>query len=174
MLYNVSAYSQSTSNVKVFADKKKSSVTYSMNHPLHQWDAVCKGVSSVIIFNKSNQSISSVAVLLKVASFDSQNANRDSHTIEVLEGIKYPLVTFTSTSVSIEDDQLNVSGDLTFHGVTKAISIHAVTKKEGADLIVTGSFEVKMTDYKVTPPSLMGLTTDDNIKINFLVDYMVQ
>jgi polyisoprenoid-binding protein YceI len=157
--------------VKAFADKNKTSVTYSMNHPLHQWDGTSKDVSSVIIYNRSTGNITSVAVLIKIATFDSQNANRDSHMIEVLEGIKYPQVSFSSTSVITNGSALTVNGNLIFHGVSQPISFPAVFSKNGNELMVNGNFDVKMTTYKVDPPSLLGLACEDLIKIKFSATY---
>jgi hypothetical protein len=35
----------------------------------------------------------------------------------------------------------------------------------------TGEFKLKMTQFKVDPPSLMGISTDDDFKLNFKVVY---
>lgn len=156
---------------KIFADKTKSSVTYSLSHPLHKWDGTSKDVSSLIVYNRGNKAIENVAVAIKIGSFDSENANRDSHTIEVLEAIKIPNVTFSSTSIKAEGDELKITGNLTFHGVTKPISFSAKSINNGKELTVSGNFEIKITDFQITPPSLMGLATQDLIKLRFSVVY---
>ena len=156
---------------KIFADKTKSTVTYSLKHPLHKWDGTSKDVSSLIVYNRGNKTIDNVAVAIKIASFDSENANRDSHTIEVLEAIKIPNVTFSSTSIIVEDDELKVTGNLVFHGITKPITFTAKETNNGKELWVTGNFEIKITDFKIAPPSLMGLATQDLIKIRLSIYY---
>ncbi len=167
----VSLFSQTPVLSKIFADKTKSTVTYSLRHPLHKWDGMSKDISSLIVYNRGNKTIDNVAVAIKIASFDSENANRDSHTIEVLDAIKIPNVTFTSTSIISEGENLKVSGNLTFHGVTKPISFSAKESINGKELIVTGNFEIKLTDFKITPPSLMGIATEDLIKVKLSVSY---
>ena len=166
-----SVFAQTPVTTKLFADKTKSSVTYSLTHPLHKWDGTSKDVSSLIVYNRGNKLIENVAVAIKIGSFDSENANRDSHTIEVLEAIKIPNVTFTSTSIKAEGDELKITGNLTFHGVTKPISFSAKASNNGKELAVTGNFEIKITDFQITPPSLMGLATQDLIKLRFSVVY---
>lgn len=50
------AMAQETSQ-KIFCDKSKSSITYSMKHPLHAWTAVSKEVTSVIITDSKRKNV---------------------------------------------------------------------------------------------------------------------
>ena len=88
--------------VKINSVKEESSITYAMNHPLHAWTGVSKEINSIILTDEAKATIYQVAVSAKVASFDSKNANRDSHMMEVTEALKYPNVTFVSTSVTLD------------------------------------------------------------------------
>lgn len=156
---------------KVFADKKASSISYTMHHPLHTWDGTSKEVSSVILTNADKSMIKQVAVSVKLASFDSKNANRDSHMIEVAEGLKYPSISFTSTAIQAQGDDLLVKGNLTFHGVSQPISFEAKRKLVGTKLEVRGAFTLKMTQFKIDPPTLLAVATDDEFKLSFNVVY---
>ncbi len=162
---------QTKSQVKVFNDKKKSVITYAMHHPLHSWNAESKEVMSIILCDDQKKNISQVAVSAKVASFDSQNANRDSHMIEVTEALKYPNITFKSTAIKQQDDQLSVKGTLNFHGVDQEISFNAIKKIVKDEIEITGNLEVTMTQFNIEPPSLIGIDTDDDIKIAFDIFY---
>jgi len=157
--------------VKLPNQKEKSSITYSMVHPLHKWDGVSKEVSSVILTDQERNKITQVAVTVKLATFDSQNANRDSHMLEVAEGIKFPNVTFASNEIQQKEDKLLVKGKLTFHGVTRDLSFEAIRKNDGKNIQVSGGFEVKLTDFKVEPPSILGFATEDFFKVKFLMVY---
>ena len=160
-------------SLKIFADKSKTSITYAMKHPLHEWEGTSKEVNSVILYDKTTSQISSVAVAAKVSSFDSQNANRDSHMIEAVEGIKFPQVTFNSTSVNTNGSELTVEGDLVFHGISKKISFSVKLKQNKSELIAEGAFEVKMSDHKIDKPTLMAIPSDDLIKIRFTAVYLI-
>lgn len=156
---------------KLVADKSKSTVTYAATHPMHDWEGINHTVSSALMYDTQNKTVQSVAVLLSVAKFDSQNANRDSHMIEVLEGLKYPNITFSSSAIKQNGNKLTVSGTLTFHGVSKAISFDATQSQDGSSLVFAGSFDISLKDYKVEAPTLMGIATDDLIKLTFKAYY---
>ena len=153
---------------KLMADKKKSTVTYTMHHPLHTWDGVSHDVNSALMYNDDTKAIQSVAVAIKVASFDSQDANRDSHALEVLDGIGYPNVTFVGQTVRQNaDGTITALGKLTFHGITKPYELTCTRKDDGRELTLSGNFDVNMTDFNVEQPSLLGMKTDDLIKLTF-------
>lgn len=171
MILSTSVFAQKGDQVKLFSDKSKSTITYSMNHPMHSWTGLCKDVTSVLLCNKDKNRIDQVAVAVSIASFDSQNANRDSHAMEVTEALKFPVISFSSTSIKQEGENLTVTGNLKFHDVTKSITFTAVSKVKKDKIEVTGNFEIDMTEYKVEPPSLMGVATDKEIKLSFDIFY---
>lgn len=156
---------------KIMADKAASTVTYSAKHPLHKWDGVSHDVNCAMIYNDETKLPESVAVSIKVASFDSDNNNRDSHAMEVLDGIRYPNVTFVSSDIKPgSEGQLMAKGTLTFHGVAKAVTIPVMRKEAGNTITLTGEFPISLTEYKIERPSLMGMKTDDDmlLKVNAL------
>ncbi|GAB4048089.1 YceI family protein [Spirosoma litoris] len=155
---------------KIMADKALSTVTYSAKHPLHKWDGVSKEVNCAIMYNDDTKQPESVAVSLKVSSFDSDNNNRDSHAMEVLDGLKYPNVTFVSSDIKAgENGTLTAKGTLTFHGVAKPVTLEATRKDAGGKMTLTGEFPVNMSDYNIERPSLMGLKTEDAMTLKFNV-----
>ena len=164
------AFIAPTAKRKLVADKATSTLTYSARHPMHKWEGVSKDVNCAIIYNDDTKQPENVAVSAKIASFDSDNNNRDSHAIEVLEGIKYPNVTFVSSTLKAgENGMLTVSGTLTFHGVAKPVSFNAMRKDTGGKMTITGEFPVSLTNYNIERPSLLGLKTDDDMKLRFSV-----
>lgn len=170
-LLNTLANAQEKSPIKLYCDKKQSTVSYSMTHPLHAWTGVSKDVTSVILTDENRNVIKQVAVAVKISSFDTQNANRDSHTMEATEALKYPGVSFSSNSIKQVGNKLAVTGTLIFHGVSQLISFEAEKNIINNKAEIKGSFNIKMTQYKIDPPSLMGVPADDDIKIDFDVIY---
>ncbi|MFD2571349.1 YceI family protein [Spirosoma soli] len=155
---------------KLIADKSLSTVTYAAKHPLHKWEGVSHDVNCAMIYNDDTKQPETVAVSIKVASFDSQNNNRDSHAMEVLDGLKYPNVTFTSSDVKAsEDGTLTAKGNLTFHGVAKPVTLVATRKEAGGKMTIAGEFPVNLSDHNVERPSLMGLKTEDQMVLKFNV-----
>ena len=165
------SFAQKLKLKKLYADKNKSDITYAMNHPLHAWTGVSNNILSVMLLDTSNMEINELAVVVKIASFNSKNSNRDSNTIEVTEALKYPNVSLSSNSIKQVNDKLTVKGTLKFHGVSKEIIFDAEKKIIKDEIKVTGNFEILMTDFKIKPPKLLGITTDKDIKLSFTVFY---
>ena len=162
---------QPSSQIKLYCDKTQSTITYSMHHPLHSWTGESKELTSVILTDENRNLISQVAVLVKISSFDSKNANRDSHVMEVAEALKFPTVSFNSTLIKQDSNKLSVEGTLKFHGVSQQISFEVEKTIINGKAQITGSFIVRMTQFEIKPPSLMGVATDDDIKLEFKVVY---
>lgn len=171
LLLSLSGMAQQQDVSKIFADKSVSKVIYAMKHPMHEWEGVSKDVNAVIVYNKSAKTVDQVVVSLKVDSFDSGNSNRDSHALEVLEGLKFPKVTFVSTKIRPNGNTLVIDGNLTFHGVSKPITI-SVNRNETANKITfDGKLDVLLSDYKVDRPSLFGVKTEDFINLKFNLSF---
>lgn len=162
------AQSSSTARYKLLVDKGHSTVTYTMKHPMHTWDGVSHDVNGAMIYNPANKQIENVAIVIKVASFDTKNANRDSHAIEVLDGIKYPTVTFTAQDIRPnQSGGLTAKGKLTFHGVTRPIQVDLTKQDTNDGFQFNGTFPVSLTDYKIEKPSLMMVPVDDEMTMKF-------
>lgn len=167
---NMGVFAQS-GTIKIKADNQHSVVSYYMSHPLHDFEGNNKKVSALILFNPKSKTINTAAVVLSVSDFSSGNGNRDSHAMETLEALKYPLVSFTSTAIREVGDSLAINGILNFHNVKRAISFKASKKITGNNLNVIGSFSIDMTDYQVKPPSLLGMETRKTIKLVFNINF---
>ncbi len=92
----------------------------------------------------------------------------------VLEPDKYPEIVFRSTSVTgnaAANNQfdLKIAGDLTLHGVTRAITIPAKVIVTGNDLRAQGEFSIDRSDFKVKATSAFhGLVRiRDRVKFEF-------
>jgi polyisoprenoid-binding protein YceI len=165
------SYAQQSKFEKIYVNKKKSSISYSMKHPLHTWNAISNEVSSIILLDREKMDIKELAVVVKIASFDSKNSNRDSNMIEVTEALKFPNVSLSSTAISQRNDKLIVKGILKFHGVSKEIIFEVEKEILKNEIKITGDFSILMTDFEIKPPTLLGIATDENIDLSFIVYY---
>jgi polyisoprenoid-binding protein YceI len=156
-------------NRKIIANKAASTITYAMKHPMHSWEGVCKDVNAIIVMNDKTQTIEQVAVALKLDTFNSGNANRDSHALEVMEALKFPKVMFVSNKIKASAEILTVEGNLIFHGITKPLTIIASRENFVNKLVIDGKFEISLTEFKVERPSLLGLKTDDKMNMKFQI-----
>jgi polyisoprenoid-binding protein YceI len=152
-------------------DKSKSTIGYHMVHPMHSWDGVSKDVDGMIQFDDQTHLITKVAILAKVSSFDSKNSNRDSHMMEVTEAIKYPTVSFVSSSIKDNGAAVEVTGTISFHGVSKQISFTANEVSATNRKTVSGQFVLLLEDFKIERPSMMMMKTENEMKLNFSVEF---
>lgn len=153
---------------KISAIKGESRLMYSLSHPLHKVDATTKEFICDVEINDARE-IQSVKVSADVMTFDSGNSNRDSHAMEVIDAFTYPEVSFISDAVSTNGNDLNVSGKLSFHGVTKPVSFSAKAQSQNGKTTVEGKITVKLEDFKVERPKLALIPTDEFLYISFVV-----
>lgn len=122
---------------------------------------------------------SSVTVTIKVDSIDTRNADRDNHlrSNDFLQVADYPEITFTSTAIEQADDNnFDVTGELTIKGVTKSITVPfsfegAAKDPFGNDRIgLEGSTTINRKDFGVTWNAALetgGVLVGDKIQLEF-------
>ncbi|MFN5761259.1 MAG: YceI family protein [Sphingobacteriales bacterium] len=156
---------------KLRANKQESTISYTMKHALHEWTGVSKDVNC-IMETDANGTAQKVAVVVKVSSFDSKNSNRDSHMIEVTEGLSFPNITFSSSSITPNGQgKYKVAGKLSFHGVEKPVEFMMTEEKKDNKRFFNGSFQILIEDYKIERPSLMFVKTDNEVIIKMNVAF---
>ena len=153
--------------IKLPLEKNKSSITYHMNHLLHAWDGTSKDINGMVQLGTDNK-IEKVAIVTKVSSFDSENSNRDAHLLEVVEALKFPTISFYSTSITeSKKGELDIKGVLQFHGINKEINFKATFAQQKNNVEVIGNFIFLLEDFKIERPSFMLKPVDNEVKIKF-------
>ena len=148
-----------------------SSVKYSMVHKLHSWEGVSKELKVATKWNEQKNEIEQISIVVNVATFNSGLSSRDSHMMEVLDGLTYPRILFSSSSVQYTPEGILVKGKLQFHGVERMIETKVKLEKQNRKLIFSGSLPVLLEDYKVERPGLLFIKVDNLVKIDFQVVY---
>ena len=144
---------------------KGSEIRYHGIHPLHQWTGISTSASGRVSYDQSTN-LGSITVSVALNSFDSKVYARDSNMLTHTEAIDFPLVIFKSDNASIKQDSLYVNGKLTFHGITKDISVVAsITHQNGFQ--VNGGFCINLSYYNVQRPSLLFIKINDEICIDY-------
>lgn len=160
LLFSFSIYSQGT----LMVDSEKSSLSYDAKHFLHAWSGVNDNISGVIVYDKE---ISKIAIAAKVVDFDSGNSNRDAHSLEVLEALKFPIIKFYSDDIKYKSDSLIINGKLEFHGQTKNIIVNSKLNDSNEYIQINGFFNVIPTDFLIKLPSFMLAEIKDLLNIKF-------
>lgn len=92
-------------------------------------------VEGVLMFDDQDISKSSIKVTINTASLDSNHAKRNKHLTsdDYIDAGKYPKATFNSTAVSQQGEDILITGDFMFHGITKSMTIVAQEVGAGKD-----------------------------------------
>jgi polyisoprenoid-binding protein YceI len=160
-----------TAQVKKPFDKKNSFVSYDMNHLLHSWTGTSRDLKGVAQMG-ANGKLEKVAIVVNIGTFDSENSNRDAHMLEVTEALKYPNISFYSTSIiESKPGELELKGVLQFHGVNKETNFKASISSKGSTSTAKGEFIFLLEDYKIDRPSFMLNKVDNEVKIKFEVSF---
>lgn len=130
---------------------------------VHDFETKVTQINGEIVLGETNQ-VQSMIVNIPVKSIRSKEKLMDTKTYEAFNADKNPNITFKLIEVSaleMDGENINVvlTGNITMAGFTKKITIKSSGKKvkQGAYQF-KGSIALKMTDFKMTPPTaMMGL-----------------
>jgi len=137
--------------------------------------------SGEITFDENDTIKSSANVIIDIASINTSNADRDKHlrSADFFDVEKYPEMTFVSTGVEKDGDDMILNGRLTMHGITKDISIPfellgKVTDPWGKERIAfEGETKLSRKEYGMTWSKTIetgGLIVGDEIKIELQIE----
>jgi hypothetical protein len=145
------------------------SVEYHLIHKFHKTVGVSK---ALVVRGTVDASGLKVMARTQVGTFDSDNANRDSHMMETVEGEKYPWV---SVKAAMPGFKLPTTASTTTINVQAAVELHGVAvnhpiklkldTKDGKHFRVSFQFPESLTAHKIERPSLMFVPVDDIITI---------
>lgn len=93
--------------------------------------------TAAITVDDKDMTKSSVAVEIDIASINTKVAKRDGHlkSPEFFDAAKFPKMTFKATKIEkgVAANAFKVTGDLTMHGVTKAVVLEVALTEEWQD-----------------------------------------
>lgn len=144
---------------------------------LHDWTMTSKtaeGEALISMEGKTLTGIQKLSITIEAESLKSEKSSMDDNAYESLKTKKYPEITFILKqikSIEMKEDYylVDAEGVLTIAGESRTIAVQAKAYPNGSNLKFTGSKKIKMTDYKVDPPTaLFGtIRTGDELTINF-------
>lgn len=97
----------------------------------------------------------------------------------VLESAKYPEIAFTSTNVSFSKlsegrYQVNVTGSLSLHGVTRPLVVPGQLAVHGDEFRASGEFPLSQTNFGIQPVSVAGGTLKLKDELKFAFDIVAR
>ena len=110
-------------------DKPHTNIMFSVGHlGLSNFKGQFQEYDGTVVFDQEDVTNSSVRVTIKTASVDTDVAALDEHLLnaDFFDAEKYPEIRFESTKVEkVYKDQFYITGNLSMHGVTKAVTLTA-------------------------------------------------
>lgn len=157
---------------------KTHSLTVKGTSSLHDWESAVEKVDAAGSYRLTDNALTQlgdVVVKIPVKSIKSTKGKMmDNKTWEAFNHEKYPFVvlSLTKETINFSRNTVRATANLTMAGVTKAIHLELNYKVlPGGELEVTGSQKLKMTDYKMEPPTaMMGtIKVGDEVEVIFKI-----
>ena len=107
-------------------DRAHSEATFQVRHLITKVRGRFAEFDGAITFAADNAAASSVVFAIQTKSIDTNQTQRDEHlrSADFFDVEKFPLLTFTSTSVVARgDQQFDATGELTIRDVTKTVTL---------------------------------------------------
>jgi polyisoprenoid-binding protein YceI len=158
---------------------KKSKVTFKISTTFNEIEGSAPSVSGEITTpggtaDLATGTTASIKITTKDMTTNHNGRDKDMHN-DVLESAKYPEIKLDIKSVSKGSSTFDykVSADISMHGATKPISISCsvvpTTIGEKTFLSIKGKSKVKITEYGMTPPSILVNKVSPDVVIEFTI-----
>jgi polyisoprenoid-binding protein YceI len=110
---------------------------------------------------------SKVAVTIPIASMVIEPAKLKGHllTPDFFDVEKFPTASFESTSIAKSGDKYSVTGNLTLHGVTKAITFPAAITAGSDSASIKTEFGINRKDFGIVYPGMPDDLIQDQVLI---------
>lgn len=117
---------------------------------------------------EGDRTISAAEVTAGLQSLESDEDRRDDAIrTRGLETDRFPEATFRLTEPASlpsapargQDLSATITGELTLHGVTKAVKVPVQGRWDGGTIEVVGSIPIAMADYDIDPPNVGGFVS---------------
>lgn len=161
-------------------DADHSGVNFKIRHFVSYVSGRFRDFSGVIRYDKQKPAASSVEFTVKAASIDTASNDRDEdlRSANFFDVAKYPALTFTSTRVAAKDaDTLEVTGNLTMHGVTREITfpveiLGTVSVPGGEKAGFTANFMVNRKEFGLNWNNILdsGPVLGDEVRVSIEVE----
>lgn len=143
----------------------KGKLTYHVNFPLKKVEGVSEDLKG-----KGHCEAETCEFLVgsPLKSFLSGDGNRDNHMLEVTKAGPHPVVTARiSVSKATNLNSFTANTTVNFGGESHAYSVPATGRTEGSATIVKGTIPMKLSDFKMERPALLGVRIDDEVPVDF-------
>lgn len=139
---------------------------------LHAWTMNAKVIqimASAALKGSDLSSLKGLTVTVPLANLVSHDAGMDKNMQAAMKAKEFPNVTYVVTGAQISGNTVTLSGDLSFAGATKPLSVTATATPAGSGVTLAGSVNFAMSTWGVKPPVMMlgTIKVGDNVVVKF-------
>ena len=157
----------------------KQQITIDGTSNLHNWHQKVEKISGKALVKQGldkSLSVQALNIIVEVNSIKGDGSGMDNKAYKALKADQFPQITFLMTEplanipFGIKSFSTIAKGQLTIAGKTRTIVMPIkITTSEDKKILVSGTQQVKMSDYDVDPPTAMFglLKTGNAVSINF-------
>lgn len=134
---------------------------------VHDWTVNVERVSGTLFQNGTK--IDSVKITVPVNSMKSGKSGMDDKVYEALKSNRFPNISIVGKNIDLSSGSAVVQASVTIAGATKVVPVTVKRAVAGSVATYTGSVNLKMTDFKVAPPTAMlgAIKAGDAITLRF-------
>ncbi len=161
-------------------------ITISGTSTLTDWTVTCANVQDTpdqLNLDLQNPGqIAEFGFKVPVANMDGgRGSSMNDKILNAFQSSQHPFVEYQQTSparVSVPDQSgavtITSSGNLSMAGATKAVEIKSTAVIKDGKLLISGSKDIKMSDFGITPPSAMfgQIKTNDDVVVSYQFQYI--
>lgn len=115
--------------------------------------------------------VASMALVVPVENYKSRESGLDKNAYKALNSAQNPNITFELKKETLKAGVMTAVGDLSIAGATAPVTLTADTTVKDGKVELKGVQKLKMSDFKVTPPSISllvtAITCTDQIEIHY-------
>ncbi len=148
---------------------------YQMHANILLGSATLKSSKGDLAKGLKSDGVDSMDLVIPVNNLKSKESGLDDNAYKALQTKDNPTIKFTLESETLKGTTMTAKGNLTIAGTTVPITLSPEVEIKGDQVRLKGVQKLKMTDYKVTPPSISllvaSITCSDEIEIHYDVTF---
>ncbi len=144
---------------------EKSELTYKVSHTLHSSEGTSRQTRGKGVCDESGCKFLAAS---PVNAFESGDTNRDLHMIETTRGAQFPMVTVNVAMPAVpEGTDFAADLDIQFAGEKAQYPQvkFQIVDRSGESVHFKGVIPMKVTDFKIPAPSLLGISIKNDVPI---------
>jgi polyisoprenoid-binding protein YceI len=167
---SLAAFTQNTQAQTAYKILPGSQIKVNGTSNIHDWAMAATGFTCDAQITEQGQDISALTFTLPVKNLKGKEDLLNTRAHKALKAEQHNKITFKLTSATTVPQQkvVKATGQLIIAGVTKEIPVQVSYLENGDEIMFTGSRKLKMSEFKVDPPSFMmgALKVADEVTIH--------